>query len=253
MPQSFDKEAVAPLLRAPAVQGGRVDALKNLPSMWRKIEQSSETQTDFDKGYEQASYECADALEAALAQNAQVEVVADVKRGDRHAGCGGFWCDVVEAEYKQPPRVTLDESSVERYVKLGLMCDECGAELPSQAPRARVPDGLLDHLREAARRIESGHSPRRIPAEPGDVDLALTEAIAWLEGRPAPFWIKPAAAAAPSQPEDAESDVLARRLYTKWADDQGIHCNRMPGWLELSDAERNEWRTKATTKPEDAA
>ena len=69
---------------------------------------------------------------------------------------------------------------------------------PPASP-AVVPDGLLEHLREALRRVENGHSPRRIPANPGDVDLALSEAIAWLEGRPAPFWVKPAAA--PSTPE----------------------------------------------------
>ncbi len=37
-----------------------------------------------------------------------------------------------------------------------------------------------------------------------------------------------------------------RRLYAKWTDEQGIHCNRFPGWTELSQQERDEWNRKAT-------
>ena len=54
---------------------------------------------------------------------------------------------------------------------------------------AAVPDGMLGRLEEAARRIENGHAPRRIPADPSDLDLVLAEVIAWLKGEAAPFWV----------------------------------------------------------------
>lgn len=40
-------------------------------------------------------------------------------------------------------------------------------------------------------------------------------------------------------------DAPARRLYNRWTDNQGIHCNRFPGWDELSSRERDEWRLTA--------
>ena len=63
-----------------------------------------------------------------------------------------------------------------------------------------VPDGMLARVEEAARRVENGHAPRRIPADPADVDLVLGEVIAWLKGEPAPFWVP----AAPSPDADGE-------------------------------------------------
>ena len=86
----------------------------------------------------------------------------------------------------------------------------CAAELatalstqpaPSEqvAASVAVPEGLIHRVEEAARRIESGHAPRRIPADPTDVDLVLGEVLAWLKGEPAPFWVPAAAPVAPER------------------------------------------------------
>ena len=67
------------------------------------------------------------------------------------------------------------------------------------AASVAVPEGLIHRVEEAARRIESGHAPRRIPADPTDVDLVLGEVLAWLKGEPAPFWVPAAAPVAPER------------------------------------------------------
>ena len=61
------------------------------------------------------------------------------------------------------------------------------------APAGAAPEGMLARLEEAARRIDNGHAPRRIPADPSDLDLVIAEVIAWLKGEPAPFWVPRAA------------------------------------------------------------
>lgn len=81
------------------------------------------------------------------------------KHGDRHDGCAGFWCDVVEAEYKKLGRIVQDESNVERYVRIGLMCDKCGVERQAHpAAPVGVPDvvSIMAHLPDnrAATRAE---------------------------------------------------------------------------------------------------
>lgn len=45
--------------------------------------------------------------------------------------------------------------------------------------------------------------------------------------------------------DEVAVEILARQLYAKWNGNQGIHCNRFPGWNELSEKERDEWRAKA--------
>lgn len=77
-----------------------------------------------------------------------------------------------------------------------ITCGFCRAER-SMAASVAVPEGLIHRVEEAARRIESGHAPRRIPADPTDVDLVLGEVLAWLKGEPAPFWVPAAAPVAP--------------------------------------------------------
>jgi hypothetical protein len=37
----------------------------------------------------------------------------------------------------------------------------------------------------------------------------------------------------------------AKRLYSKWTDEQGVHCNRFPAWSELTLREHDKWLTKA--------
>lgn len=62
--------------------------------------------------------------------------------------------------------------------------------------RAQVaPAGLLNRIDSAMKRIEDGHCPRRIPADPTDVDLVLAECRAVFTGKWPPFWIKPDAPA----------------------------------------------------------
>jgi hypothetical protein len=59
---------------------------------------------------------------------------------------------------------------------------------PVQEPVA-WPTGLIDRIKAAEQRIQDGHSPRRIPADPTDVDLVLAEVRYLLEGKQPPFWI----------------------------------------------------------------
>lgn len=63
------------------------------------------------------------------------------------------------------------------------------------------PAGLIDRIKAAEQRIQDGHAPRRIPADPTDVDLVLAEVRYLLEGKQPPFWIKttPPAQPAPVQ------------------------------------------------------
>ncbi|WGT64963.1 hypothetical protein [Variovorax paradoxus] len=75
---------------------------------------------------------------------------------------------------------------------------------------AAVPKGLIERIIAAERRIEDGHCPRRIPADPTDVDLVLAEVRHFFEGRSAPFWV-PAPAAEPSQPQPTVSDLQGLR------------------------------------------
>lgn len=74
--------------------------------------------------------------------------------------------------------------------------DQLRAELAAlRAPVEQAPEGLLDRVMSARQRIIDGHAPRRIPADPTDVDLVLTEVAMFLRGEESPFWI-----AAPSAP-----------------------------------------------------
>lgn len=54
---------------------------------------------------------------------------------------------------------------------------------------ATTPDGLIDRIKAAEQRIDDGHAPRRIPADPTDVDLVLAEVRLFLEGKAPPFWV----------------------------------------------------------------
>lgn len=56
---------------------------------------------------------------------------------------------------------------------------------------AAWPDGLIERVKAAMQRIQDGHAPRRIPADPTDVDLVLGEVLCLLEGRDPPFWVQP--------------------------------------------------------------
>ena len=72
---------------------------------------------------------------------------------------------------------------------------------PAEAQAVEWPEGLLDRVKEAERRMEAGHAPRRIPANASDVDLLLAEIRALLEGHNPPFWLKPLTLAPPSAPK----------------------------------------------------
>lgn len=53
------------------------------------------------------------------------------------------------------------------------------------------PPGLVDRVESALKRIENGHSIRRIPADPTDPDLVLAEVKAFLLGKKPPVWVSP--------------------------------------------------------------
>ena len=52
-----------------------------------------------------------------------------------------------------------------------------------------MPDGLRDRVESAIQRIVDGHAPRRVPADPTDVDLVLAEVLALVDGKWPPFWL----------------------------------------------------------------
>jgi hypothetical protein len=73
--------------------------------------------------------------------------------------------------------------------ELGLDYEPAPAtELREQEPVA-WPAGLIERIKAAEQRIQDGHAPRRIPADPTDVDLVLAEVRYLLEGKQPPFWV----------------------------------------------------------------
>ena len=60
---------------------------------------------------------------------------------------------------------------------------------PAQDELVAWPAGLIDRIKAAEQRIQDGHAPRRIPADPTDVDLVLAEVRHLLEGKRPPFWV----------------------------------------------------------------
>lgn len=79
-----------------------------------------------------------------------------------------------------------------------------------------VPDGMIERIKAAEQRIYDNQAPRRIPADPTDVDLVLAEVRMFLEGKPRPFWIKTAstapASAAPAPLPDERAAFAAAML-----------------------------------------
>ena len=55
--------------------------------------------------------------------------------------------------------------------------------------RVEPPAGIIDRINAAIQRVVDGHAPRRIPADPTDVDLVLAECLGYFEGRWPPFWL----------------------------------------------------------------
>ena len=87
------------------------------------------------------------------------------------------------------------------------------------AASVAVPDGLINRVEEAARRVDNGHALRRIPADPTDVDLVLGEVLAWLKGEPAPFWVPAAAPVAPA--DTSTNEAWIARAESKLATREG--------------------------------
>lgn len=82
---------------------------------------------------------------------------------------------------------------------------ELDAAISRQDAQA-IPKGLEDRIEEAIKRIVDGHAPRRIPADPTDVDLVLAEVLALIRGNWPPFWINP-------QPEQKDAVDEYARLH----------------------------------------
>lgn len=72
----------------------------------------------------------------------------------------------------------------------------------TNSTRESWPSGLLDRVKAAERRIRDNHAPRRIPADPTDVDLVLAEVRMYLEGTAPPFWLA-VIDAHPSEPSES--------------------------------------------------
>jgi hypothetical protein len=111
------------------------------------------------------------------------------------------------------------------------------ASPPVAAPQAQAvawPSGLWRRVREAANRISGNYSPRRIPAEPGDVDLVLAEIQLLLEGREPPSCLdklprEPLGvfASSPAQPEQCpDPEGCLREGCNRTLD--GAPCHRHP-------------------------
>lgn len=64
------------------------------------------------------------------------------------------------------------------------------------------PPGILDRIAAAMKRIDDGDCPRRIPADPTDVDLVLAELRDYITGKKPPFWLDAIRAGA-KEPSDA--------------------------------------------------
>jgi hypothetical protein len=60
---------------------------------------------------------------------------------------------------------------------------------PAQQEPVAWPAGLIERIKAAEQRIQDGHAPRRIPADPTDVDLVLAEVRYLLESKQPPFWV----------------------------------------------------------------
>ena len=93
-------------------------------------------------------------------------------------------------------RLSTAAQEGERTESLGVSAPSSPPGSPFQQPAAAstaIPDawptGLLERVRAAEQRIRDNHAPRRIPADPTDVDLVLAEVRAFIEGREPPFWL----------------------------------------------------------------
>ena len=132
-----------------------------------------------------------------VANGLETEIAARL-RGDGEQGQAVAW---IKPDWSDPKNFD-GKSPVTTYPQLGwtpLYIHPQPAPSEQVAASVAVPEGLIHRVEEAARRIESGHAPRRIPADPTDVDLVLGEVLAWLKGEPAPFWVPAAAPVAPER------------------------------------------------------
>ena len=126
--------------------------------------------------------------------------------------------------------------------------DACRVEyelfLATQQPEAQAvawPEGLIDRIKSAEQRIHDNHAPRRIPADPTDVDLVLAEARLFLEGKPAPFWLKPACPPV----EKAEAQAVARLVIV----DRGGGFKAIRTWDDIGDLPPGEHFLFSATHP----
>ena len=140
--------------------------------------------------------------------------------------------------YKAAPDLQAELDATNRQVEilsdaLAESRREVAALKAVQEPVA-WPAGLIDRIKAAEQRIQDGHAPRRIPADPTDVDLVLAEVRYLLEGKQPPFWIKTTPPAAQRQwvelkPGEAEA------FYNQFAkyQEEGPDAS---GWWAFADA-----------------
>ena len=84
---------------------------------------------------------------------------------------------------------------------------------PAQQEPVAWPAGLIERITAAEQRIQDGHAPRRIPADPTDVDLVLAEVRYLLEGKQPPFWVS---TSPPAQRKPLTDDEIWREYRFLW-------------------------------------
>ena len=102
---------------APRAEGVDLSALKSLPALWRQREDNGEEYTEFDKGYEQASNECADQLEAALTAAAPKVAAPQAEAGEVWQFLERF-PEVNMANFNDDDVAALNQWGIEAYDRL---------------------------------------------------------------------------------------------------------------------------------------
>ncbi|KAF1046361.1 MAG: hypothetical protein GAK35_01046 [Herbaspirillum frisingense] len=85
---------------------------------------------------------------------------------------------------------TGQEQAFARAIEFEVLarCTPPNATLQKEAPS--WPAGMLERVKAAEQRLIDGHSLRRIPADPTDVDMVLAEMRDLIEGKWPPSWLK---------------------------------------------------------------
>jgi hypothetical protein len=121
---------------------------------------------------------------------------------------GAVWLAPIATDYPANPKLlqyawgrsNLSSGQMaEAYQCIVSAAQDCGQEYrlplatPPAAQPAQVTEAMIERIKAAEQRIADGHALRRIPADPTDPDLVLSEVRLFLQGEPPPFWLATAA------------------------------------------------------------